>query len=142
MMEKKYELVAWTRNITNKEKARLYVVRSVENDLLEPLITKVSECRREQEKAKGHISPRLAREFAKVYEQSARLDLFLGNIDYAIKFFLMAADCCLKSSRDTDRERYSYLCAEAVSLARKYRFEHILEEAGQKNLLKTRAQSV
>ena len=63
MMEKKYQLVAWTKNITDRENARLYVVPSVELDLMEPLITEVSECQRLQKKDGGRVSPQLARRF-------------------------------------------------------------------------------
>ena len=152
MMEKKYQLVAWTRDITDEENARLYVVPSVELDLIEPLITEVTECRRQQEKDGGHISLELARRFIRVYEQSARLDILTGNIDHAIRFLLQAADYCIWEDDlnwayyDTDLGHYSYFCGElrhefvwyceqAISLARKHGFEHILEEKRPKRTL-------
>lgn len=152
MMEKKYQLVAWTRNSSDKENARLYVVPSVEIELLEPLITEVSECRKEQQKAGGFISLGLARRFIKVYEQSARLDMLTGHIDDAIRFFLLAADFCIDDDDvnwvydDTDLGHYSYfcgelrheferLCEEAISLAGKYGLEHVLKEEKPKRTL-------
>ena len=152
MMEKKYQLVAWTKNITDKENARLYVVPSVKYDLIEPLIREVTECRKQQEKDGGHLSPRLARRFIRVYEQSARLEILTGNIDDAIRFFLQAANYCIWEDDDnwvyydTDLGSYSYFCGKlryeflwycgkALSLARKYGFEYILEEKGPKRTM-------
>ena len=141
MMEKKSELVAWTKNITDMENARLYVVPEVELDLIEPLISEVTECRKEQEKAGGHISLELAQRFVRVYEQSARLDILMGNIDYAIRSLLLAAEYCIlegdqgRSDCDTDlesrgtlREQFVEFCQEAISLAGKYGFKHVLKE--------------
>ena len=124
MMEKKYELVAWTKNIADIENARLYVTDFELNWLLlRPYCEELSECRKEQEKNGGMISVGLARRFAKVYADSARVDVFMGNIDYAIRFYLVAADFC-----DGLPEEFLHYCEQALSLARKYRFEHILME--------------
>ena len=152
MMEKKYQLVAWTSNVADEEKARLYMVPSVELELLEPLFAEVAECRKEQEKANGYISLKLARRFIRVYEQSARLDILTGNIDHAIRFLLQAAEYCIDqdpfnwSYWDTDLGHYSYfcgelrhefvrLCEEAISLARKHGFEHVLQEKRPKQTM-------
>ena len=151
-MEKKYQLVAWTKNITDKEKARLYVVPSVKYDLIEPLIKEVDECIKQKENDGGHISTKLARRFIRVYEQSARLEVLTGNIDDAIRFFLQAANYCIWEDDDnwvyydTDLGSYSYFCGKlryeflwycgkALSLARKYGFEYILEEKGPKRTM-------
>ena len=136
-MEKKYQLVAWTKNITDRENARLYVVPSVELDLMEPLITEVSECQRLQKKDGGRVSPQLARRFIRVYEASARLDIFTGNFDYAIRFLLQAADYCIWED-DYNSPYYQFVayCEEAISLARKYGFEYVLEEKRPKQTLK------
>jgi hypothetical protein len=152
MMEKKYQLVAWTKNITDKENARLYVVPSVKYDLIEPLIKEVTECRKLEKKHGRHISIKLARRFIRVYEQSARLEVLTGNIDDAIRFFLQAAKYCIWEDSenwvhyDTDLGSYSYFCGKlrnefiwycekALSLARKYGFEHILKEKRSKQTL-------
>ena len=152
-MEKKYQLVAWTKNITDKENARLYVTPSVKYDLIEPLIKEVTECRKKRKKDGGHINIKLARRFIKVYDQSARLEILTGNIDEAIRFFLQAADYCIWEDDlnwvdyDTDLGSYSYFCGalsnefvyyceKAISLARKYGFEYILEEKKTKRTLK------
>ena len=131
MMETKYELVAWTKNITDYENARLYVTDlEVEWLLLSPLCEEYSKCRQEKEKNGGLISVALARRYVKVYEDSARLDIFLGNIDHAIRLYLQAASFCDKLPHEFCR-----LCAEALDLARKYRFEHILKEEKCKAIL-------
>lgn len=119
MEEKKYELVAWTRNITDVENARLYMVPSVEYELLEPLFAEVCECRKEMERAGGSVSPELAGRFARVYEQSARLDLLTGHIDSAIRFLRLAADYCGELPHESAR-----LCEEAAMLARKHGLYH------------------
>ena len=149
MMEKKCQLVAWTRNITDKENARLYVIPSVENDLLEPLISEVSRCRKEEQKAGGEISLKLARRFVRAYERSAGFEMLTGHMDSAIRFLLKAADYCIYEDDlnlnywDTDLGHYSYfcgelrhefvrLCEEAISLARKHGFEYVLKETAPK----------
>ena len=152
-MEKHYQLVAWTKNITDEENARLYVVPSVKHDLTGPLIKEVTECRKLQEKDGGYISIGLARRFIRVYEQSARLEIFTGNIDEAIRFYLQAADYCIWEDDtnwfdyDTDLGSYSYFCGKlsaefvwycekALSLVRKYGRKPILEEETPKRTLK------
>ena len=152
MMEKKYQLVAWTKDIADKENARLYVVPSVELDLIEPLFTEVTECRRQQEKDGGYISLELARRFIRVYEQSARLDILTGNFDHAIRFLLQAADYCIWEDSfnwayyDTDlgsyfhfcgelRHEFVWYCEEAIALAKKHGLEHVLEEKRPKRTM-------
>ena len=152
MMEKKYQLVAWTKNITDKENARLYVVPSVKSDLIEPLNKDLTVCRKQEEKDGGYISLELARRFIRIYEQAARLEILTGNIDQAIRFFLQAADYCIWEDSfnwvyyDTDLGSYSHFCGElrhefvwycenALSLARKYGYEHTLEEENPKRTL-------
>ena len=152
MMEKKYQLVAWTKDITDKENARLYVVPSVKLDLIEPLIKEHAECRKREEKDGGYISLELARRFIKVYEQSARLEILTGNIDDAIRFYLQAADYCIWEDSfnwvyyDTDLGSYSnfcgelrhefvWYCVEAIDLAGKHGFKHVLQEKKCKRTL-------
>lgn len=132
MMEKKYELVAWTRNITDQENARLNAVPDVMIDLLEPLIDEVSECRWEQERNAGYIDLELARRFARVYYQAAQLDIFTGYFIHAIRFLLQAADYCCHEELQDDFVRY---CEEALELASKKGLEHVLNEAKPKRTL-------
>ena len=152
-MEKKYQLVAWTKNIADKENARLYVIPSVKHELTGPFITEVTRCRDLQEKDGGYLSIKLARRYIRVYEQSARFELLTGNIYDAIRFLLQAADYCILEDGgvnwvyyDTDLGNYSYYCGElryefmsyceeALSLAHKYRFMQILDEQKNKRTL-------
>ena len=126
MMEKKYQLVAWTRNITDPERARLYVVPSVQNDLTGDYVHEVAECRKEQKMHKGHISLWLAKRFVKVYEDSARLEILTGHLDDGIRFLLLAAKYA--GTRKELRHEVIRLREEASSIARKYGFEYILKE--------------
>lgn len=132
MMGKKYELVAWTKNITDEQNARLYVLPSVEIDLLEPLITEVNECHRLKKENNGYINLELARRFIKVYEQSARLDIFTGHIGSGIRFLLQAADYCIYEELLYEFEKF---CKEAIALTRKHGFEYILQEERPKQTL-------
>ena len=151
-MEKKYQLVAWTQNITDKENARLYVIPSVKNDIIEPLITEVTECSNQLEKDGGFISLELARRFIRIHEQSARFEILTGNFGHAIRYLLQAADyCILEDDRnwvyyDTDLGSYSYYCGElrneflqyceeALSLAHKYGLVQIFDEKRPKRIL-------
>ena len=148
-MEKKYQLVAWTKNITDKENARLYVIPTVKHDLIESLLTEITICRNLQEKDGGYISLELARRFIRVYEQSAKFEILTGNIADAIRFLLQAADYCIQEDElnddlnwvyyDTDLGNYCYFCGklrnefisyceEALFLAHKYGLERILDE--------------
>ena len=152
-MEKKYQLVAWTKNIADKENARLYVIPSVKHELTGPFITEVTRCRDLQEKDGGYLSIKLARRYIRVYEQSARFELLTGNICDAIRFLLQAADYCIMEDGgvnwvyyDTDLGNYSYYCGElrdefmrfckeALSLVHKYGFLQILDEKAPKRTL-------
>ena len=154
MMEKKYQLVAWTKNIADKENARLYVIPSVKHELTGPFITEVTRCRDLQEKDGGYLSIKLARRYIRVYEQSARFELLTGNICDAIRFLLQAAYYCILEDGgvnwvyyDTDLGSYSYFCGKlsreflwycekALSLARKYGYKHVLEEKRPKRTMK------
>ena len=133
MMEKKYQLVAWTRNITDPERARLYVVPSVQYELTGPYVQEVAECRREQERHKGHISLCLARRFVRAYEESARLEFLTGHLDDAVRFLFMAADYAHR--RKELRNEFVGLCEEAISLGKKYGFEYIFTEEKPKMTL-------
>ena len=152
MREKKYQLVAWTKNINDKENARLHLIPSVELDLQEHLIKELNKCQMLLEANNGHLTLKLARRFIRAYEQSARLDIRTGHIDCAIRFLLKAAEYCIREDDlnwayyDSDLGQYSHFCGElryeferfceeAVSLARKHGLQHILQEAGPKQTI-------
>lgn len=150
-MEKKYQLVAWTKNIADKENARLYAVPSLEQELQGPFIDEICRCRGEEE-SNGYISLELAERFVRAYEQAARFELLTGHIDQAIRLLFLAADYCIYDEDnnwlcyDSNlgrsyycvcgelRHEFARLCEEAVSLAGKYGFEYVLNEDGPKRI--------
>ena len=146
-------MVAWTKNITDKENTRVCVIPSVKSDLINPLVKELTECQKQEEEDGGYISIELARRFIRVYEQLARLEILTGNIDQAIRFYLHASNYCIWEDSfnwvhyDTDLGSYSHFCGElrrefrwycekALSLAHKYGYEHILDEESPKQTLK------
>ena len=152
-MEKKYQLVAWTENVRDGRNVRLDVVPSVENELIEAYANEVEECRRRLKKNGGRMDRQTAERFVRVYEQSARFDILVGNMASAIRFLLLAADYCIFEDDlnwayyDTDlghysrfcgelREDFVRLCEEALTLAREHGFEHILNEEASRHTLK------
>ena len=134
MMEKKYELVAWTRSIADKEDARLFVIPSLKHELHGDFCTEVSEYRKELSKNHGNMTIQLARRFIRVYEQSARLELLTGDCGWAIRFLLMAADYCVYDNElgycsrfnAELRSEFGRLCEDAIHLAHRHGLEHIL----------------
>lgn len=44
---KKYQLVAWTRNVTDPENARLNMIPSLEWEMQEPYFRKITRCQQE-----------------------------------------------------------------------------------------------
>lgn len=145
MMEKNYELVAWTKNITDPEKARLHLDPSVENEIIRPLVSEVSKCFKIKQDNNGYISLKLAKRFVRVYLQSARLDIFIGHIDTAIRFLLKAAEHCIidkwqgQTLLNSDVNPHTMIrkeligdfaciCEEIISLSKRYGFEYILDE--------------
>ena len=56
MMEKKHQLVAWTRNITDPYKARLYMIPSLESEVQASLINDLTWIHKEEYKFHGPIS--------------------------------------------------------------------------------------
>ena len=152
MMERKYQLVAWTQNITDKENARLYMIPSLECEVQADLITDLSLIHREEYKCHGPLSLDLARRAVKAYENMSRFEILTGHIGDGIRYLFFAAQYCICEDvcnwvyYDTDLGSYSYLCGElrhefirlckeGIRLARKYRREDILQESKPKHML-------
>ena len=144
-MERKYQLVAWTRNITDPENARLYMIPSLEYEMQGPFIEEIGRCQQEAKKHGGRISPELARRFVRVYEQNAGFEFLLGHHGAGVRWLCIAAlyciweDDCNWAYYDTGHGCYSYfcgelrhefvrLCEEGIRLAKKYRREDVLQE--------------
>ena len=152
MMERKYQLVAWTRNITDPENARLYMIPSLEYEMQGPFIEEIGRCQQEAKKHGGRISPELARRFVRVYEQNAGFEFLLGHHGAGVRWLCIAAlyciweDDCNWAYHDNDLGRYSRFCGElrhefvrlcekALALARKYRCEYVLQEKSPKRMM-------
>ena len=84
-MEKKYQLVAWTRNVADKENARLTMIPSLAYEMQEPYFEEIGRCTQEQKKQKGRISISLAKRFSRAYESNARLCFYTGNIGVGLR---------------------------------------------------------
>ena len=131
MMEKKYELVAWTRNVTDSENARLFIAPSVRVEMYEAYMSECAACRKELEDNHGRFTLQLARRFVRVYDQSARFEVLIGDFPWAIRFLLMAADYCTYGddrikANDELRSEFMRLCEDAVTLASRHGLEYIL----------------
>ncbi len=145
MMGKKYQLVAWTRNVTDSENARLNMIPSLEWEIQEPYFREITRCQQEEKEHGGFISLSLARRFVRAYEQNARFEFLTGHFGQGIRWLCKAALYCIWEDGfnwaywDTDlgsyscfcgelRHEFARLCKEAVSLAKKHSREDVLLE--------------
>lgn len=153
MMGRKYQLVAWTQNITDNENARLYMIPSLESEVQADLVTDLTFIHREEYKSHGHISLDLAGRAIKAYENMSRFEILTGHVGDGIRYLFFAAKYCIWEDDcnwvyyDTDLGSYSYfcgelrheffrLCKEGIRLAIKYRREDVLMEDKPKQMLK------
>ena len=79
MTDKKYELVAFTRNVTDPENTTLHMIHELELELLRPTYDKIEELLKEKKRKQGIIDADLARKYIEVYEECARLEFLLGH---------------------------------------------------------------
>ena len=152
MMERKYQLVAWTENITDKEDARLNMIPSLESEVQADLVTDLAFIHQEEYKFNGPVSLDLARRAIKAYESMSRFEILTGHHGDGIRYLFFAAQYCIWEDdfnwayRDTDLGSYTYfcgelrhefvrLCEEGIRLARKYKREDILQEKKPKHML-------
>lgn len=152
-MEKKYQLVAWTENVTDNEKVKLKMLPSLYVDMQEPYFREITRCQQEEEKHNGYISLDLARRFVRIYEQNAEFEFLTGHYGDGIRWLCMAALYCVWEDDlnwacwDTDlghyscfcgelRHEFTRLCEKVMSLVRKYRREDILMEDKPKQMMK------
>ena len=153
MMEKKYQLVAWTKNIADKENARLYMIPSLKKDVQASLIDNLAKIHIEEIKCSGYISTDLARRAIRTYRDMSRFEILTGNVGDGVRYLFVAAMYCIWedddnwADYDTDLGSYSYfcgklrhefeiLCEEAIALARKHNQEHIFQEDTSQRMLK------
>ena len=152
MMERKYQLVAWTKNITDKEDARLYMIPSLECEVQADLVTDLTFIHREEYKFDGPVSLDLARRAVIAYERMSRFEILTGHPGDGIRYLFFAAKYCIWEDDfnwaywDTDLGSYSYFCGElrhelvrlcedAIRLAKKFGREDILLERKPKSIL-------
>ena len=152
MMERKYQLVVWTENITDNENARLYMIPSFECEVQAYLITDLTFIHQEEYKFHGPISLDLARRAVKAYENMSGFEILTGHPGDGIRYLFFAAKYCILEDDfnwvyyDTDLGNYSYfcgelrhefvrLCEEGMRFAKKYRREDILQEMKPKHML-------
>ena len=152
MMERNYQLVAWTENITDKEDARLYMIPSLECEVQAYLVTDLTFIHREEYKLDGPVSLDLARRAVLAYERMSRFEIPTGHPGDGIRYLFFAAWYCIwEDDRDwvyygTDLGSYSYfcgelrhefirLCEEGMRLAKKFRREDVLQEGKPKRML-------
>ena len=141
MMERKYQLVAWTENITDNENARLYLIPSFECEVQADLITDLTFIHQEEYKFHGPISLDLARRAVKAYENMSRFDIFTGHPGDGIRYLFFAAQYCIwedetnRTFREKLRLEFARLCEKGMHLAKKYRREDVLLEKKPRHML-------
>lgn len=145
MIEKNYQLVAWTGNVADKENARLYMIPSLECEMRMELIGDIAAIHREEHENKGIITLEIARRGIRVCEKMAEFQILTGHFADAVRYIFFAARYCIWeddlnwSYMDTDLGRYSHFCGEprhdftrlcetGISLARRHGCRYVLLE--------------
>jgi hypothetical protein len=132
MMEKNYQLVAWTRKITDRENARLYMIPSLECEVQADLVTDLTFIHQEEYKFDGPVSLDLARRAVRAYEKMSEFERFTGHPGDGIRYLFFAAGYCI---REELRDEFIRLCEEGIRLAKKSRREDILQETKPRLML-------
>ena len=146
MMERNYQLVAWTENITDKEDARLYMIPSLECEVQADLVTELTFIHREEYKLDGPVSLDLARRAVLAYERMSGFEILTGHLGDGIRYLFFAAEYCIRVNYNTDHGSYSYvceelrhefirLCEEGLRLTKEFRREDVLQEGKPKQML-------
>ena len=151
MEKKKYELVAWTRNLEGRDTPEIRMIPSLHHQMQEPYYHEIEKCQVEERRS-GGIDEELARRFIRVYEQTARYMFRTGYYGDGLRFLRKAAFYCIWSDDnawvywDTDLGSYTYfcgrlrgeflrLCRELIVLAERYQRYDILTEDQSRDLL-------
>ena len=133
-MEKNYELVAWTRNISDAENARLVMIPSLECEVQADLFNDLGDIHREEYKFCDVISTDLAMRAIKACESISRFKILTGNFGDGVRYLFFAAHYCVKANGLNDE--LDRLCEKAVALAKKHNREDILQEFKPQMILK------
>ena len=132
MMEKKYQLVAWTTNITDKESAKLQMIPSLESEIRASLISDLSDIHKEDYRCGYRISIGMARRAMLACEKLSRYYIFTGRYADGIRYLFFAAQYCVRGNL---MQEFRMLCEEAISLAERHGREYILAEPKPRRLL-------
>ena len=92
MKDRKYELVAFTRNITAPENTTLHMIPELELELQEPLYEMISKCRKEEKQKNGIVDLSLAQKYIRAYEKCAQLDILFGHPKDGFNFLCRACE--------------------------------------------------
>lgn len=157
--KKKYQLVAWTHNVTGQKEPEVRMIPSLHLEMQEPYFREIGKCQQEEKRRSGCLDEELAARFVRVYEQNARFLFRTGYYGEGLRFLRKAAFYCIYSDDqawtfwDTDLGSYMYFCGklrgeflrlvkEFITLSRKYNRLDILTEKESMDLLETyRAQT-
>ena len=152
MMERKYQLVAWTENATDSENARLFMTPSLKSEAQASLIEDIAEIHKEERRSHGIISIDLAIRAVTAFEKMSRFEILTGNSGEGIRYLFCAARYCILEDdcnwaySDSDLGSYSRfcgelrhefvrLCEEGMRLAKKFKREDVLLETVPKQML-------
>jgi hypothetical protein len=109
MMEKKYQLVAWTRKSSEEELPELRLIPSLHHELQEKYIREISRYLNSDE----YIENR-SQKLAELYEMNADFYFITGHYGDGIRFLCKAALYSIDDDQwveyDTDLGSYSCLC--------------------------------
>ena len=150
MEKKKYELVAWTRNLEGRDTPEIRMIPSLHHEMQEPYYREITRCR--EEERTGKLDEHLASRFVRAYEEAARYMIRTGYYADGLRFLRMAAFYCIWSDDnawvywDTDlgsytcfcgkmRGEFLRLCRELITLAERYQRYDILTERRSRDLL-------
>lgn len=150
--KKKYQLVAWTRNVTDRKEPEVRMIPSLHHEMQEPYFREIGRCQQEEKRRSGCLDEDLATRFVRVYEQNARFLFRTGYYGDGLRFLRKAAFYCIYSDDqawtfwDSDLGSYMYFCGklrgeflrlvkEFISLARKYNRLDILAEKESRDIL-------
>lgn len=152
MEKKKYELVAWTRNLEGRETPEVRMIPTLHHEMQEPYYQEIARCRDEEKKRSGFIDEELAARFVRTFEEIARYMFTTGYYADGLRYLRTAALYCIWSDDDawrywdTDLGSYMYfcgklrgeflrLCKDLIILANRYGRYDILAEKDSKKLL-------
>ena len=132
-MEKYCELVAWTRNISEAENARLVMLPSLECEMNADFLKDLGNVHRQEYKFSGAISTGLAMQGIQACERMSRFKILTGDFGGGIRYLFFAAHYCTKAKGL--KNEFLRLCETALALAKKHKREDILQEFKPRKLL-------